>query len=208
MLDREVAVKVLSRQYAADAAYIARLEQETRRVAELSHPRLVTVFDCGVDNGTAYIVMELVAGRTLRQLLDHAGILPPARAVGIAAAVCEALEVAHAVGLVHGDIKPENIVVSGSEARVLDFGIARADDSASGTPTLGALGTVAYLSPEQASGRPARPQSDLYSLGCVLFEMLTGEPRLPLIRQSGWPIGMCMTIPGRHRRGNPGCPLN
>src|SRR5215469_3071290 len=99
VLDREVAVKVLSPQYAADAGYIARLEQEARRVAQLSHPRLVTVFDCGVDNGTAYIVMELVAGRTLRELLDDAGILPPARAVGIAAAVCEALEVAHAVGV-------------------------------------------------------------------------------------------------------------
>src|SRR5215469_6874673 len=96
VLDREVAVKVLSPQYAADLAYIARLEQEARRVAQLSHPRLATVFDCGVDDGTAYIVMELVAGRTLRQLLDDAGILPPARAVGIAAAVCEALEAAHA----------------------------------------------------------------------------------------------------------------
>jgi eukaryotic-like serine/threonine-protein kinase len=150
VLDREVAVKVLSPQCAADAAYIARLEQEVRRVAQLSHPRLVSVFDCGVDDGTAYVVMELVASRTLRQLLDDAGILPPARAVGIAAAVCEALEVAHAAGLVHRDIKPENIVVSGSEARVLDFGIARAGGSVSGTPTLGALGTVAYLSPEQA----------------------------------------------------------
>jgi len=176
VLDREVAVKVLSPQYAADAGYLTRLEQEARHVAQLTHPRLVTVFDCGVDNGTAYIVMELVAGRTLRQLLDDARTLQPAQAVSIAVGVCEALEVAHAAGLVHRDIKPANIVVSGSEVKVLDFGIARTDGSTGATPTLGALGTVTYLSPEQASGRPAGPQSDLYSLGCVLFEMLTGEP--------------------------------
>src|SRR5215467_3345875 len=172
VLGREVAVKVLSPHYAADAAFMARFEREARHAAQLSHPRLVTVFDCGIDDGTAFIVMELVAGRTLRQVLDDAGILPPGQAVSIAAAVCEALEAAHAAGLVHRDIKPANIVVSAGEVKVLDFGIARVDGSSDGTPTLGALGTVAYLSPEQASGGPAGPQSDLYSLGCVLFEML------------------------------------
>src|SRR5215831_18306945 len=176
VLGREVAVKVLSPQLAADAGFVARFEQEARHAAQLNHPRLVTVFDCGIDDGTAFIVMELVTGRTLRQVLDDAGSLPPAQAAVIAAGVCEALEVAHGAGLVHGDIKPANIVVSGGEVKVLDFGIARADGSAGGTPTLGALGTVAYLSPEQASGRPAGPAADLYALGCVLFEMLTGEP--------------------------------
>src|SRR6201993_1147551 len=114
VLGREVAVKVLSPQFAADTGCVARFEREARHAARLSHPRLVTVFDCGIDNGTAFIVMELVAGRTLRQVLDDAGILPPGQAVGIAAAVCEGLEVAHAAGLVHRDIKPANIVVSGS----------------------------------------------------------------------------------------------
>jgi len=198
LLGREVAVKVLSPQYAADAGFVARFEREARHAAQLSHPRVVTVFDCGVDNGTAFIVMELVAGRTLRQVLDDAGILPPARAAGIAAAVCEALEVAHAAGLVHRDIKPANIVVSGGEVKVLDFGIARAAGSAGGTPTLGVLGTVAYLSPEQASGRPAGPQSDLYSLGCVLFEMLTGEP--PFTADSA--VGLAY----RHVHDDPGPP--
>src|SRR5215472_11882730 len=198
LLGREVAVKVLSPHYAADAGFMARLEREARHAAQLGHPRLVTVFDCGIDNGTAFIVMELVAGRTLRQVLDDAGTLPPEQAVSIAAAVCEALEVAHAARLVHRDIKPANIVVSGSEVKVLDFGIARADGSAGGTPTLGALGTVAYLSPEQASGRPAGPQSDLYSLGCVLFEMLAGEP--PFTADSA--VGLAY----RHVHDHPGPP--
>jgi len=198
VLGREVAVKVLSPHYAADAAFMARFEREARHAAQLSHPRLVTVFDCGIDDGTAFIVMELVAGRTLRQVLDDAGILPPGQAVSIAAAVCEALEAAHAAGLVHRDIKPANIVVSDGDVKVLDFGIARVDGSADGTPTLGALGTVAYLSPEQASGGPAGPQSDLYSLGCVLFEMLTGEP--PFTADSA--VGMAY----RHVHDDPGPP--
>src|SRR5215472_12966573 len=130
MLGREVAVKILNPQYAAHPGFLARFEREARHAAALSHPRLVTVFDCGIDDGTAFIVMELVAGRTLRQVLDDAGILPPEEAVAIAAAVCEGLEVAHAAGLVHRDIKPENIVLSGGEVKVLDFGIARLQDAA------------------------------------------------------------------------------
>jgi eukaryotic-like serine/threonine-protein kinase len=198
ILGREVAVKVLSPQYAADPRVGARFEREARHAAQLSHPRLVTVFDCGIDGGTAFIVMELVPGRTLRQVLDDAGMLPPGQAVAIAAAVCEGLEVAHAAGLVHRDIKPENIVLSGGEVKILDFGIARADCTAGGTRTVGVLGTVAYLSPEQASGRPARRQSDLYSLGCVLFEMLTGQP--PFTADSA--VGLAH----RHVHDDPGPP--
>ena len=168
VLGRDVAVKVLSPQYAADPGFLARFDREARHAAGLSHPRLVTVFDSGVDGTTPFLVMELVAGRTLRQVLDEAGMLAAGEAVGIAAAVCEALEVAHAAGLVHRDIKPANIVLADGQVKVLDFGIARADEVAGGT--------AAYLSPEQASGRPAGPQADLYSLGCVLFEMLTGAP--------------------------------
>jgi eukaryotic-like serine/threonine-protein kinase len=198
VLGREVAVKVLSPQFAADAGFLARFEREARHAARLSHPRLVTVFDCGIDHGTAFIVMELVAGRTLRQVLDDVRVVPPGQAVGIAAAVCEALEVAHAAGLVHRDIKPANIVVSGGQVKVLDFGIARADGSAGGTRTVGVLGSAAYLSPEQASGRPAGPQSDLYSLGCVLFEMLAGSP--PFTADSA--VGLAY----RHVHDDPGPP--
>ena len=176
MLGRDVAVKVLNPQYAADAAFLDRFEGEARHAAAVSHPRLVTVFDCGVEGGTPFIVMELVAGRTLRQVLDEAGALPPGQAVAIAAAVCEGLEAAHNAGLVHRDITPANIVLNGGEVKVLDFGIARADGTRAATAAGTVVGTVAYLSPEQASGHPADRRSDLYSLGCVLFEMLTGRP--------------------------------
>ena len=133
VLGREVAVKVLSPQYAADAGFVARFEREARHAAALSHPRLVTVFDWGTDDGTAFIVMELVAGRTLRQVLDEAGPLPPGEAVAVAVAVCEGLAAAHAAGLVHRDIKPANIALAGGGVKVLDFGIARADGPGGGT---------------------------------------------------------------------------
>jgi hypothetical protein len=176
VLGRQVAVKVLGQQHAADPGYLARFEREARHAAAVSHPRLVTVFDSGIDRGMPFLVMELVSGRTLRQVLGEAGPLPPGQAVAVAAAVCEGLEAAHAAGLVHRDIKPANIMLAGGEVKILDFGIARADASGAGTTTGTVMGTAAYLSPEQAAGDPAGPQSDLYSLGCVLFEMLTGSP--------------------------------
>ena len=199
VLGRDVAVKVLSPQYAADPEFLARFEREARHAAGLSHPRLVTVFDCGVEETMPFIVMELVAGPTLRQVLDRAGMLPAGEAVGIAAAVCEALEVAHAAGLVHRDIKPANIVLAdGGEVKVLDFGIAKADGGGGVTRTQAVLGTAAYLSPEQAAGQPAGPQSDLYALGCVLFEMLTGAPPF----SADTPVGLAY----RHVHDDPGPP--
>ena len=199
LLGRDVAVKVLSPQYAADPEFLARFEREARHAAGLSHPRLVTVFDCGVEERMPFIVMELVAGPTLRQVLDQAGMLPAGEAVGIAAAVCEALEVAHAAGLVHRDIKPANIVLAdGGEVKVLDFGIAKSDGGGGATRTQAVLGTAAYLSPEQAAGHPAGPQSDLYALGCVLFEMLTGTPPF----SADTPVGLAY----RHVHDDPGPP--
>ena len=198
VLGREVAVKVLSPPYAADPGFAARFEREARHAAAVSHPRLVTVFDCGVDGGTPYLVMELVTGRTLRQVLDEAGPLPAGQAAAIAAAVCEGLEAAHAAGLVHRDIKPANIILAGGEVKILDFGIARAEGTAAGTATGIVLGTAAYLSPEQAAGRPAGPSSDLYALGCVLFEMLTGAP--PFTAESA--VGLAH----RHVHDDPGPP--
>jgi hypothetical protein len=174
VLGRDVAVKVLSPQFAADPGFLARFEREARHAAALSHPGLVTVFDSGMDGAEPFIVMELVAGRTLRQVLDEQGMMPAGLAVGIAVAVCEALTAAHAAGLVHRDIKPANIMLAADrQVKLLDLGIARAEG---GTRTMAMLGTAAYLSPEQAYGGSAGPPSDLYSLGCVLFEMLTGAP--------------------------------
>jgi hypothetical protein len=198
VLGRQVAVKILSPLLAADPGFLARFEREARHAAGLVHPRLVTVFDCGIDGGTAFIVMELVEGRTLRQVLDEAGPLSPGQAVAVASAVCEGLAVAHAAGLVHRDIKPANIALAGGEVKLLDFGIARAEGSAGGTRTVGVLGTAAYLSPEQATGGPAGPQSDLYSLGCVLVEMLTGAP--PFSADSA--VGLAY----RHVHDDPGPP--
>ena len=198
VLGRDVAVKVLSPQFAADAGFVSRFNREARNVAALSNSHIVTVFDCGVDAATPYIVMELVSGRTLRQVLDEAGTIPPQDAVAIAAAVCEALDAAHAAGLVHRDIKPANIVLSGREVKVLDFGIARSAFPAGGTRTNGVLGTAAYLSPEQASGDQVGPQSDLYSLGCVLFEMLTGTPPFAADSEVG--------VAYRHVHDDPGLP--
>jgi serine/threonine-protein kinase len=186
VLGREVAVKVLSPQYAADPGFLTRFEREARHAASVSSPRLVTVFDSGIDEGTPFLVMELVTGRTLRQVLAEASPLPVGQAVAIAAAVCEGLDAAHAAGLVHRDITPANIMLAGEDVKILDFGIARADGTAAGTLTGTILGTAAYLSPEQSAGYPAGPQSDLYSLGCVLFEMLTGTP--PFTAES--PVGI------------------
>ena len=207
VLGREVAVKVLSPQYAADPGFLARFEREARHAARLSHPRLVTVFDSGVDETTPFIVMELVAGRTLRQVLDETGAPPAGEAVGIAAAVCEALEVAHAAGLVHRDIKPANIALAdGGEVKVLDFGIARAEGGTGVTGTAVVLGTAAYLSPEQASGRLAGPQADLYSLGCVLFEMLTGAPPFSADSAVGLAYRQVHDDPGPPSARRPGLP--
>lgn len=136
VLGRDVAVKVLSPQFATDAAFVARFNREARNVAALSNSHIVSVFDRSVDDRTPYIVMELVSGRTLRQVLDQAGTLPPEEAVSIAAAVCEVLDAAHAAGLVHRDV-----VLSGYDVEVLDFGIAKAQFLAGGTRTNGVLGT-------------------------------------------------------------------
>ena len=177
LLGRQVAVKVLREQYALDPSFLARFQREARHAASVSDPRIVTVFDCGVDAGAPFIVMELVSGRTLRQVLDQARVLSAGEAVSVAAEMCAALEVAHAAGLVHRDIKPANVLVtSGGQIKILDFGIARMAQSAGLTQTGTLIGTAEYLSPEQGAGQPAGPQADLYAVGCVLYEMLTGTP--------------------------------
>jgi eukaryotic-like serine/threonine-protein kinase len=177
-LDRVVAVKVaLDPLVEQSPIYLARFTREAHAAAAIGHPGVVTVYDAGADGPTRFIVMEFVPGRSLADILRDEHPLEPYRAANIAAQVADALSAAHAAGIVHRDVKPGNIMVTpDGSVKVLDFGIARALDSHTLTQTATVLGTSAYMSPEQAMGQPVDARSDIYSLGCVLYEMLTGEP--------------------------------
>jgi eukaryotic-like serine/threonine-protein kinase len=177
VLDRDVALKVLSRRYVDDDEGIERFRSEARSAAALSHPNIVSIYDRGeTEDGTYYIVMEYVAGGTLHERILREGPLPPHRAAAVATQVAEALMEAHHRGIIHRDVKPQNILTTVSgDVKVADFGIARAASSVTLTRTGVILGSVHYMSPEQAVGLPVDPRSDLYSLGAVLYEMLTGE---------------------------------
>lgn len=189
-LQREIAFKVLDRKYAQDREAIERFRREARNAASLRHPNIVATHDRGeTEDGTYYIVMEYLEGGTLEDLIEEAGPLPPREAAEIAVEISDALQLAHESGVIHRDIKPQNILLSKSgEAKVADFGIARAASATTMTQAGSILGTVHYISPEQALGEPATPRSDLYSLGVVLYEMLTGE--LPYDAET--PVGVVM----------------
>jgi serine/threonine-protein kinase len=177
VLERQVAVKVLRSSDAQDPLFVERFRREARAAARLSHPNIVAVFDSGADAEQPYLVMEYVPGESLAQLLHRQGWLPPHRAVELAIQVCAALAAAHAQGLVHRDIKPANVLVGpDGQVKVTDFGIVKAAAATTLTGTGTVLGTAAYLSPEQAQGAPVDARSDLYSLGCVLYELLCGSP--------------------------------
>jgi eukaryotic-like serine/threonine-protein kinase len=177
-LDRVVAIKVaLDPLVEQSPIYLARFTREAQAGASIGNPGVVTVYDAGADGPTRFIVMEFVPGKSLADILRDERPLEPERAADIAAQVADALSAAHAAGIIHRDIKPGNIMVEpDGSVKVLDFGIARALDGHTLTQTATVLGTSAYMSPEQALGQPVDARSDIYSLGCVLYEMLTGEP--------------------------------
>ncbi|HTD46582.1 MAG TPA: PASTA domain-containing protein [bacterium] len=174
--NREVAIKVLREQYAHDKDFVARFEREAQAVARLSHPRMVQLYDSGRDENVHFIVMEFVQGEDLKTLLRRAGPLSESRAREIGAQVCEVLAYAHDREIVHRDIKPQNILLTrDGQVKVTDFGIARALASSAITETGTVLGSVQYLSPEQARGHGVGRSADLYSLGVVLYEAVTGS---------------------------------
>ena len=182
-LDRSVAIKVLADHLASDEAFRQRFVREARMAAGLSHPNIVHVYDQGDEDGRPFIVMEYVDGHTLGDELKHTGAFPSARVVDLALQICGGLEHAHAAGLVHRDIKPGNLLLSeNGTVKIADFGIARAAHATKLTQIGSVLGTAAYLAPEQAAGEPVTAAADIYSLGCVLFELLTA--RTPYVFES------------------------
>ncbi|MBA3490247.1 MAG: Stk1 family PASTA domain-containing Ser/Thr kinase, partial [Longispora sp.] len=183
-LGRDVAIKMLRTDLARDAMFQARFRREAQNAASLNHPAIVAVYDTGEERGAndeslPYIVMEFVNGRTLKELLNAEGRLQPRRAMEIVADICAALEFSHRHQIIHRDIKPGNVMLTqAGQVKVMDFGIARAlsGNTSTMTQTSAVIGTAQYLSPEQARGEAVDARSDVYATGCVLYELLTGQP--------------------------------
>jgi serine/threonine-protein kinase len=177
-LDRYVALKMLSPEFSSDPEFLRRFHDEAKRTARLEHPHIVPIYDIGQVDGRVFIAMRWIDGLSLQELLAREGPLSARRALAIAAQVADALDYAHARGVVHRDVKPANMMIeAGDRVTLTDFGIARLLDGTQYTQVGMIIGTPAYMSPEQAAGQPVDARSDLYSLGLVVYEMLTG--RLP-----------------------------
>ena len=175
-LDRQVALKVMHAELARDEEFVRRFIGEAKSVARLSHQNVVAVFDQGSDGPFLYLAMEYVPGRTLKEMLRERGRFTPAAALDIMAGVLDGLAAAHASGIVHRDVKPENVLLTADgRMKVADFGLARAQAAAAHTRAGLIIGTVAYLAPELVTGGGPGPRSDVYSAGVVLFELLTGR---------------------------------
>ena len=175
-LDRPVALKIMDSRYAGDSHFLTRFQREARAVAKLKDPGLVAVYDQGIDGQHPFLVMELVEGGTLRELLVERGPMPPHAVAAVLGPVLGGLAVAHRHGLVHRDVKPENVLISDDgDVKIADFGLVRAIAEAKITSTSVILGTAAYLSPEQVSTGDASPASDVYAVGILTYELLTGD---------------------------------
>ncbi|EIT85039.1 serine/threonine protein kinase [Fictibacillus macauensis ZFHKF-1] len=207
ILDRDVAVKILRSEFSGDEEFIKRFRREAEAATSLSHPHIVSIFDVGEEDHVYYIVMEYVKGKTLKQYIKEHGVLSVEESIRIIREIASGMVIAHDYGIIHRDIKPHNILINEEGvAKVTDFGIALAITSATITHTNSVLGSVHYFSPEQARGGVANAKSDIYSLGIVLFEMLTG--RVPFTGES--PVSVALKhlqeeVP-EPRKFNPGIP--
>jgi len=189
VIGRTVAIKILKDEYLGDPGFLERFRAEARHAALVNHEGIANVFDYGEEEGSAYLVMELVPGEAMSTVLDRDRSLPTDKVLDIVAQTASALQAAHAAGLVHRDIKPGNLLITpDGRVKITDFGIARIADQVPLTATGQVMGTVQYLSPEQASGHPASPSTDIYSLGIVAYEALAG--RRPFTGESQVAIAM------------------
>jgi YVTN family beta-propeller protein len=175
-LDRPVALKVIARELADRRGFRERFLRESRLAARLEHPSVVPIYDSREVDGELIVAMRLIKGGDLRQLIDREGPLPPRRAINLLAQVADALDAAHAAGVVHRDVKPHNVLVEGDRAYLSDFGLAKAVDESDAASSVSVVGTAQYMSPEQWRGDSIGPAADVYSLGCVLYESITGIP--------------------------------
>lgn len=176
ILDRIVAVKILKEEFSNDSNFIEKFRTEAHSAAKLSHPNIVNIFDVGEENNIHFIVMEFIEGETLKELIAKKSPLTNNMALDIAVAICDGIHHAHEKGIIHKDIKPHNILITSSGiVKVADFGIAHATSNKTITFGGGVVGSVHYISPEQAKGEPVTRATDIYSVGCVLYEMLTGK---------------------------------